>query len=322
MQFGGFVSASFTPDSSQLVTSCGDAFRFLNLNTMKPSLTLPRKASSQPGPIAFDEGGRLAVASLQAGELQLVDLPSGRILARLRRPQQDRAQTLNFNQNGTRLLEGYFFGLNLWDLHALQEELRSRGLDPVDQRLSTKHASHRVESVKLIGMEDWARPTFIGTMTEARARQRLEELAANLRDSPKSLQAANALAWELCMAPAALRDADRAVELAESVVHRSSLAMFRNTLAAAYYRQGEFQKAVALIEENLSVSSDPDLPWDVLLLAMSHAALGHPHQAKDNLELAKRIMDIDLGGIPLVSGDNRAALDAFLQEAESAVRQP
>jgi WD40 repeat protein len=320
MQFLGYVTPSFTPDSSQLVTSEGDAFRFLNLSTLTPGLTLPREGVSLPGPIAIHEGGRLAVASLQANELQLVELPSGRILARLRRPQQENCLTLGFNQTGTSFFEGNnMSGLLLWDLSRLQDELGARGLDLVDLGLSARQTPHCVESVKLIGVEGWSMPTHIGMMTESMAGQRLEELETTLRENPESLHAANNLAWQLCMAPAALRNADRALELAESVVHRSDKSTYRNTLAAAYYRQGEFQKAVTLLEENLSLSPDYDIPWDLVLLSLSHAALGHEEQAKNYLELTRRIMNIDIGAYPLVTGDDRAALDAFLQEAETAI---
>ena len=102
---------------------------------------------------------------------QMIELPSGRILANLRRPQQERAVILSFNHAGTSLLEGHYPNhLNLWDLRALKEELQARELDLVDYPALAKPSSDAVESVKLIGVEGWTTPTSMEALTEVPTR--------------------------------------------------------------------------------------------------------------------------------------------------------
>jgi hypothetical protein len=62
----------------------------------------------------------------------------------------------------------------------------------------------------------------------------------------------------------------------------------RNTLATAYYRNGEFTKAIESLGDNLAVTNDTELPWDLYILSLSHAGLGNIQSADHYFQLGQR----------------------------------
>jgi tetratricopeptide (TPR) repeat protein len=89
----------------------------------------------------------------------------------------------------------------------------------------------------------------------------------------------NDLAWLLATCPEAkFRDPARAIELARKAIDlmpNESAHRYHTTLGLAYYRLGDAKAAITA----LSQSRAPD-PVDWLLLAMSHAKLGAPEEAR------------------------------------------
>ncbi len=322
LRVGVQVRVFFSPTSQQLVTSRWDAYRFWDVHTLKNALTLHRSDCPQPDPIAIAPNGRLAVACLQPGELDLMELPSGSTIARLRRPNQGRDWYLAFDQRGTRILEGSVADnlVAVWDLRALQRELTALGLGIDDWEMAADEInSTPVQHVVFEGIEPWSRPAFIGSMTETEARKRLDLLQRAVQLNPNSALAANNLAWALTMAPPALRDADRAVELAEEAMRlESENTTYRNTLAAAYLRAGRYTQAIEELQKNVGVTADDQLPWDLFLLSLCHSEQHQSSVAREYFRMGLRWMHVQDGDKPLIRADLRPELEYLRDEAEAA----
>ena len=63
-------------------------------------------------------------------------------------------------------------------------------------------------------------------------------------------------------------------------------AVYLNTLGAAYYRAGQFELAVAILDRAVAAQQEGGTPVDWLLLAMAHHRLGHAEEAKSWLDRA------------------------------------
>jgi tetratricopeptide (TPR) repeat protein len=109
------------------------------------------------------------------------------------------------------------------------------------------------------------------------------------RDTIKNM---NALAWLLANCPdRTLRDPSQALQLAkQAVVLAPKMGDYRNTLGAAYYRVGEWQKAVEALNESRKLHQDSD-PTDWFFLAMAHWRLGDKNQGRTWHQKAAEWMD-------------------------------
>ncbi len=321
LNVGHYNRVYFSPAASQLVISRADAYRFFDLPTMANTFTLNRIDCPQPDPIAIDPSGRLAVVCLQSTELALVDLRTQSPIARLRRPHQHRPSNLAFNRDGTAILEGNGNDtlVAVWDLRSLHRELKAIGLNLFDWDLPPGEASSSLEEVIVEGVDSWSRPGVIGLQPIELARKHIESLHRILESNPKSANDANNLSWTLSMAPEALRNVDRAVELAEQAVAADASTTHRNTLALAYYRAGKFEAAIAELNKNVLDSKDSELPWDLFILSMCHAALGNTTLASEHFRMGERWMLIKDGGNYLVAPSEMPELKFLRDEAATAL---
>jgi WD40 repeat protein len=121
----------FSPDSRQLVTATAEEFRFWETATGSPGLRIKREQG--PGLIgraAFSHDGKVIAVSLTQWLVALLDVTTGRELARLEHPDPQMISCLAFNPSGTHLAvatEGHV--IQLWDLRRLSRELAVLGLD-------------------------------------------------------------------------------------------------------------------------------------------------------------------------------------------------
>jgi serine/threonine protein kinase len=115
--------------------------------------------------------------------------------------------------------------------------------------------------------------------------------------STDNVHNANTIAWLCVLAPAAVPDASRVVELAEKAVARSHTvaAVHRqamlNTLGAALYRAGRFDEAIERLNEAVGMHSKGGTAGDWFFLAMTHARLGDTTTARQWYDKAARWMD-------------------------------
>jgi hypothetical protein len=314
---------TFSPASTQFVTARWDAYRFWDLQSQQCVTTLPRIDCPQPDPIDIESSGRVAVASLRPGGLDLVDLASGQSRLHLRRPNQDRPSFLSMDPQGARILEGNVNDnlIAIWDLRELQRELDKLGLGFESWFPPDEEAPSAIAAVTLRGIESWSPPGFIGSMTDEAARQQLEALERTYLADPNSPVAANNLAWALLMAPPALRDVDRALVLAEGAAKQatSETAYVHNTLGTAYYRTGKFDQAIATLRPNVLENRTADLPWDLFVLSMSYSALGNERAAREYLRMGERFMRLDDHGAPLIAPEMLPELESLQGEAAQAL---
>jgi WD40 repeat protein/tetratricopeptide (TPR) repeat protein len=112
----------FSPDGRWLLTD-NDRGRAYQVGTWEPG---PQLGPGRPWDVSPD--GRLAVVGLPDGVYRLVELATGRELARLEDPEQI-AKPAVFTPDGTRLVVAAEDGLRVWDLRRLRKELLRLGLD-------------------------------------------------------------------------------------------------------------------------------------------------------------------------------------------------
>jgi serine/threonine protein kinase/WD40 repeat protein len=85
------TSVFFTPDSKALITSRGDEYCFWEVGSWQPGRRLRWEVGNYPGFVAFSRDGALMALELSPGVIQLREVATDRILARLEDPNRDRA---------------------------------------------------------------------------------------------------------------------------------------------------------------------------------------------------------------------------------------
>jgi serine/threonine protein kinase/tetratricopeptide (TPR) repeat protein len=110
---------------------------------------------------------------------------------------------------------------------------------------------------------------------------------------PETQSIMNEQAWKLVTVPdSSLRNADRAVELAEEAVTHGALnANYWNTLGVARYRSGDFEGAIAALEKFRELRTS-DAEWtNPFFLAMAHWQLGNKDEAREWYDKGAEWMD-------------------------------
>jgi tetratricopeptide (TPR) repeat protein len=102
------------------------------------------------------------------------------------------------------------------------------------------------------------------------------------------------VAWTAVLAPAAVKDLNQVVQLAETAVHGDPKNyMYQDSLGAALYRSGRLGEAIKKLNEiaaNTTPSrSSPAYTW--FFLAMAHQQSGHPEEARQWLDKATKWME-------------------------------
>jgi len=136
------------------------------------------------------------------------------------------------------------------------------------------------------------------------------------------------MAWTCVLAPDAVEDFDRVVELAEFTVEKGGKTdQNRNTLGAILYRAGRLEDAVEKLTEltntwdqteQLSTPISPAYTW--FLLAMAHQQLGNSDEAKIWFDKAVQRSQEELQGAP--SWNRQLTLQLFRQEAAQLLSVP
>jgi serine/threonine protein kinase/WD40 repeat protein/Tfp pilus assembly protein PilF len=128
----GYSCAAFSPNSRWLVTGGPDDYRFWQVGTWTPGLTLPRDQRVFGGlaPLSFSADGQLLALARSPHRVQLVDPGTGREIATLSAPGTSSISSLTFSPNGSRLGVANAHGeVHLWDLRAIRLQLADLGLD-------------------------------------------------------------------------------------------------------------------------------------------------------------------------------------------------
>jgi serine/threonine protein kinase/WD40 repeat protein/Tfp pilus assembly protein PilF len=127
----GHTQVFFTPDSRALIISRGDEFCFYDVQTLERIRWIRRDVAQYPGEVAFSSDGGLMALEMAPGIVHLKDAATGRTVARLEDPNDDRARWMSFTPDGTQLVvtAAYASAVHVWDLRAIRRRLKGMGLD-------------------------------------------------------------------------------------------------------------------------------------------------------------------------------------------------
>jgi WD40 repeat protein len=124
------VQALFSPDGQWLATARGGQLALWHVATWQPRQRIQDVGQEDwTGPLAFSPDSRVLAYARSRYQIQLVDVLSGELLARLESPFPGTIGWLGFHPGGTRLLATIDQDIYVWDLLALRGELRQVGLD-------------------------------------------------------------------------------------------------------------------------------------------------------------------------------------------------
>jgi len=128
---GAMTKVQFTPDSRELILAQSDAFRFLSTDTLETRRQFMREIGLFPGKVAFSPDGKLMAMEMAPAVIHLKEVSTGRTLAQLQDPFEDRSDWITFTHEGTQLivLSPYASAIHIWDLRGIRSHLRSMALD-------------------------------------------------------------------------------------------------------------------------------------------------------------------------------------------------
>jgi WD40 repeat protein len=117
----------FSPDGQWLVTN-GGSYRLWQVGSWRERPL--RDAVSGPA-LAFSPDSRLLALAHPQGSVRLVEPATGREVARLEDPHQDRSVWLCFSADGAQLVSWTddHHTLHVWDLRAIRRQLKDLDLD-------------------------------------------------------------------------------------------------------------------------------------------------------------------------------------------------
>jgi hypothetical protein len=246
--------------------------------------------------------------------LHLKEVATGRTVAKLEDPSGDRANWQGFTPDGTKLVvvAKYASAIHVWDLRAIRTRLREMSLDwdwPEFPPAPTGELADAPMTIKVVP-GNVAKPAMT---RERKAQQAIERSRREVKANPNAAEACNELAWAYLAAPEKLRDVKAALPLAEKAVKlESRAAIYRNTLALAYYRAGRYREAVEILRSNLEKQEEWALAYDLFFLAMSYHCLGETARARDYYDWAVRWVSMQRDLRPEI----REELTGFRAEAE------
>lgn len=128
---GQQTRVKFTPDSLELIVARSGEFQFLRVDTLEPTRRLKREIGLYAGDIAFAPNGQLMALEMAPAVIHLMEVLTGRTVARLTDPFGDRSNALCFSRDGTRLIavSTYSGAVHIWDLRAIRTQLKTMDLD-------------------------------------------------------------------------------------------------------------------------------------------------------------------------------------------------
>jgi serine/threonine protein kinase/WD40 repeat protein len=122
----------FSPDGQWLVTSSDQGYLFWQTDswTLRHEFPKAKDPEQIPAFVAFSTDSKLTALYCSAWDVRLIHLATGREIARLPNPEPCPLSTLTFNPDGTQLAAPTRTqSIQLWDLHAIREQLRNMDLD-------------------------------------------------------------------------------------------------------------------------------------------------------------------------------------------------
>jgi len=287
--------AMFSPDGRSLAILVQDrGWELIETGTWRSLLRL----EGASGTAAFSPDSAILAHETyfnrHEGSISLVELASGRELARIDDPDGATTARLMFSPDGTQLIALLSDQpqIRIWDLRAVRDRLAELNLDwsppptwrsAVPPSLDFDLPMPRMYRVDPGQLDQWIRSAPIKrrerAIADADERLKHEPGQAEVRDW--LALCCNALAWELVAGAKSDRDPRRAATLARRAVALAPESdTFLRTLGLALFRAGHDADAIPVLERSLSANSISSVPYDLLFLAFCHAKQGDARQAR------------------------------------------
>jgi tetratricopeptide (TPR) repeat protein len=300
-ELGATAIARFTPDAKHLIIGRTSDFSFYEVGSWRLARTLTREFCPHPGPVAFSPDGSVMALELSSAVISLVDVATGRTLARLEDPHRDRPRWMDFTPDGMRLVvvSSYARAIHVWELGLIRQQLAAMGLDwdpsPVSSHDDVAIGEPLTVTVDLgdfgpkaeaLGTARQARTEFELAKAHLQSKRWPESIAAYKRAielSPANATYHNNYAWLLatCADPQ-YRDESAAVEHAQRAVELSpNMAEAWNTLGAAHYRARQGQAAIDALMKAEALKPDAYFGHNAYFLAMAHWQLDDRETARN-----------------------------------------
>jgi hypothetical protein len=277
----------FSPDGRWLMTT-SQSCRLWTVGTWR--------AARQIGGLGhcFSPDGRLVVVMDANRVIRLVEIESGRTLARLESPDLCEVCSASFSPDGSRLIVTTNDGpaVHVWDLRAIRRTLARMGLDWDAPACSKGDPADRsAPPLPPLKVDLGSRP--LSASVDPGANESLisdfEAALASRPDQPsiraRLAHCCNGYAWSLANATGSSRNPERALTLARRAVELAPNCDNVNTLGVAQYRAGQFTAAIATLQKSLALANG-DAASDLFFLAMAHCQLGDKPQARTCLQKA------------------------------------
>ena len=272
-----YETCLFSPDGRWLLTP-EDGGRSYAVDTWKPGPQLG------PG-LPCDATSHLALLSQKNGTFRIVELATGRELARLEDPNQDQGWAA-ISPDGAWVVSEGRLGVRVWDLRRIREGLVELGLDwDAPPFPKTPDLGKRAPLQVKVDQEDI--DNYVNTGAVVHKLRVKGDHAGAVAAIQKALTAApedpnlnNALAWMLVIAAdPKVRDAKRAVALAQKAIKGwpNRWEPWR-TLGLAHHFDGNNLKAVEALRKSLAFRRWGDA-CDYFPLAAAHQQLGNKKEA-------------------------------------------
>jgi serine/threonine protein kinase/WD40 repeat protein len=131
LPLGGPIGVFFTPDNKTLVTTRGGEYCFWDMRSWQLIRQLRWDIATHYGVVAFSPDGKLMALELSAGIIHLMEIATGRTLAKLEDPNLDRPTWICFTPDGTQLVTTavYAKAVHVWDLRRIRAQLAMMDLD-------------------------------------------------------------------------------------------------------------------------------------------------------------------------------------------------
>jgi tetratricopeptide (TPR) repeat protein len=160
----------------------------------------------------------------------------------------------------------------------LWEKRTRESTDPGYRLLLAAAIEDSASSLRQLGRFDDAREAY------RRALDIQQHLVDEFPNTPwcqeQLAEIANDLAWLLVSGPAEIRDAKKALVLAQKAVQADPKnSAYLNTLGVVYYRLDRYPEAIETLTKSVGANQEGGSAMDFFFLGMAHQRLGHADEA-------------------------------------------
>ena len=318
----------FSPDGQSLVVYIQDqGWELIETETWRSRI----RFGGASGPAVFSPDSAILAHETYfksyEGSIALVELATGRELARINDPDGAKAAQIVFSPDGTQLIAILQDQphIRIWDLHAVRHRLAELDLDwslppawgsAVPPNMDFELPPPLKYHVDRGQLDQWNKlaPIKRGEQAIADAEELLKHEPDQAEVSDWLAESCNNLAWDLVIGQESDRDPLQAVPLARRAVALvPDSDMFLNTLGLVLYRAGQHAEAIPVLERSLANNNNASAPYDLFFLALCHGKHGDAGQARAYFDRA--VMWLKTNSKLVGQADQE--LTAFRAEAEA-----